>query len=191
MSTSPPAAPSPTTALLDVVRDEFGRVAYSHKNHEKMADRLNARVLLERRLNALLLVLTTGNSFLQTKKSELGIARDLDISDIYIEVIGLLANRVEAELGVAFFVAAYSALRKAPVSPALLILGDLSVQGNIKPLRSLTKPLQVAKDNGAKRALIPIENKRNFLDVSADIMERVAPIFFGDAKTAAMKVLGA
>jgi ATP-dependent Lon protease len=128
--------------------------------------------------------------FLQTKKSELGVARDLDVSDIHVEVIDLLANRVEAELGVAFFVACYSALRKAPVSPALLILGDLSVQGNIKPLRSLTEPLQVAKDNGAKRALIPIENKRNFLDVSADIMEHVDPIFFGDPKTAAMKVLG-
>ena len=130
-------------------------------------------------------------SFLQAKKSELGIARDLlDVSDIHVEVIDLLANRVEAELGVAFFIACYSALRKAPVSPGLLILGDLSIQGNIKPLRSLTEPLQVAKDNGAKRALIPIENKRNFLDVSADIMEYVDPIFFSDPKTAAMKVLG-
>ena len=129
-------------------------------------------------------------SFLQTKKSELGVARDLDVSDVHVEVIDLLANRVEVELGIAFFVAAYSALRKAPVSPALLILGDMSVQGNVKPLRSLTEPLQVAKDNGAKRVLVPIENKRNFLDVSADIMEHVDPIFFGDAKTAAMKVLG-
>jgi predicted ATP-dependent Lon-type protease len=60
----------------------------------------------------------------------------------------------------------------------------------IKPLRSLTEPLQVAKDNGAKRALIPIENKRNFLDVNADIMEHVDPVFYGDPKTAAMKVLG-
>jgi hypothetical protein len=31
-------------------------------------------------------------------------------------------------------------------------------------------------DNGAKPALIPIENKRNFLDVPADIMEHVDPI---------------
>ena len=128
--------------------------------------------------------------FLQAKKAELGIGRDLDTSDLHVELIDLLANRVEAEIGVALFVAAYSALRKAPVSPALLILGDMSVQGNIKPLRSLTEPLQVAKDNGAKRALIPIENKRNFLDVSADIMEQVDPIFYGDPKTAAMKVLG-
>jgi ATP-dependent Lon protease len=129
-------------------------------------------------------------SYVHAKKTELGIARELDVSDIHVEVIDLLANRVEAELGVAFFVACYSALRKASVSPALLILGDLSVQGNIKPLRSLTEPLQIAKDNGAKRALIPIENKRSFLDVSADIMEQVDPIFFGDPKTAAAKVLG-
>jgi predicted ATP-dependent Lon-type protease len=117
-------------------------------------------------------------------------ARDLDTSDMHIEVIDLLGNRVEAEVGVAFFVACYSALRKTPVSTALLVLGDMSVQGNIKPLRSLTEPLQMAKDNGAKRALIPIENKRNFLDVSADIMEHVDPVFYGDPKTAAMKVLG-
>jgi ATP-dependent Lon protease len=129
-------------------------------------------------------------SYIQTKKSELGVARDLETSDLHVEVIDLLGNRVEAEIGVAFFVASYSALRKAPVSPALLVMGDMSVQGNIKPLRSLTEPLQVAKDNGAKRALIPIENKRNFLDVSADIMEHVDPVFYGDPKTAAMKVLG-
>jgi ATP-dependent Lon protease len=129
-------------------------------------------------------------SYVQTRKSDLGVARELDTSDLHVEAIDLLNNRQEAELGVAFFVAAYSALRKSPVSPALLVLGDMSVQGNIKPLRSLTEPLQVARDNGAKRALIPIENKRNFLDVSAEIMEHVDPIFYGDPKTAAMKVLG-
>ena len=105
-------------------------------------------------------------------------------------MIDLLGNHVEAEVGVAFFVAAYSARRRAPVSPALLVLGDMSVESNIKPMRSLTEPLQVANDNGARRALIPIENKRNFLDVPADVVEQVDPVFYGDPKTAAMKVLG-
>jgi ATP-dependent Lon protease len=96
----------------------------------------------------------------------------------------------EAPLGVAFFVAAYSALRNAPVSPELLILGDLSVQGNIKPLRSLTEPLQVAKEKRREARSHPHRDKRNFLDVSADIVDHVDPILFGDAKTAAMKALG-
>ncbi|WP_438006156.1 protease Lon-related BREX system protein BrxL [Sorangium sp. So ce321] len=129
-------------------------------------------------------------SYVQAKKSDLGLARELDTSDFHLEVIDLLGNRVEAEVGIAFFVAWFSAVRKAPVSPALLVLGDMSVQGNIKPLRSLVEPLQVAMDNGAKRALIPIENKRSFLDVSADILEHVDSIFYGDPRTAAMKVLG-
>ena len=63
-------------------------------------------------------------------------------------------------------------------------------RGTSKALRSLVEPLQVAMDNGAKRALIPLENKRNFLEVTGDIMEHVDPIFFGDPKTAAFKALG-
>lgn len=129
-------------------------------------------------------------AYLQSRKSELGIGRDLDTTDLHVEVIDLLGNHVVAEVGVAFFVAVYSALRKAAISPALLVLGDMSVQGNVKPMRSLTEPLQMANDNGARRALIPIENKRNFLDVPADVVEHVDPIFYGDPQTAAMKVLG-
>ena len=129
-------------------------------------------------------------AYMQTHKVELGIGRDLNTSDLHVEVIDLLANRVETEIGVGFFAAAMSALRKHPLTAAILVLGDMSVQGNIKPLRSLVEPLQVAMDSGARRALIPIENKRNFLDVDADIMEHVDPIFYGDPRTAAMKGMG-
>lgn len=129
-------------------------------------------------------------SYLLSRKVELGVGHEVDVSDFHVEVIDLLNNRVEVEIGIGFFIACYSALRRAPVAPALLVLGDTSIQGNIKPARSLTEPLQVAMDNGCKRALIPIENKRHFLDVSADILEHVDPIFFGDPKTAALKALG-
>ena len=129
-------------------------------------------------------------SYLSANKTPFGVPRELDTSDFHVEVIDLLGNKVEAEIGVAFFVAAYSALRKSPSQPALLVLGDLSIQGNIKALRSLVEPLQVGMDNGARRALIPLENKRNFLEVSGDIVERVDPIFFSDPMTAAMKALG-
>jgi ATP-dependent Lon protease len=87
-------------------------------------------------------------------------------------------------------VAIVSAVKKAPVSPGLVILGDLSIQGNIKAVNSLAEPLQVAMENGARRALIPLENKRNFLEVSGDIVERVDPIFFSDPQSAAIKALG-
>ncbi len=72
----------------------------------------------------------------------------------------------------------------------LLIVRGPSIQGNIKAVKSLSEPLQVGMDNGARRALIPLENKRSFLEVSGDVIERVDPIFFADPMTAAMKGLG-
>jgi predicted ATP-dependent Lon-type protease len=54
----------------------------------------------------------------------------------------------------------------------------------------LAEPMQVAMNNGARRTLVPLENKRNFLEVPGDIVERVDPIFFSDPMTAAMKALG-
>jgi ATP-dependent Lon protease len=129
-------------------------------------------------------------AYIQYHKVNIGISHAIDTTDFHIEAIDLLANHIACDAGIGLIVAIYSAIKKHSASSALLILGDLSIQGNIKAVRSLAEPLQVGMDNGARRALIPLENKRHFLDVSADIIERVDPIFYGDPMTAAMKALG-
>jgi ATP-dependent Lon protease len=130
-------------------------------------------------------------AYMQAHGADLSVGRELGVSDFHVEAIDLLANRAEIEVGIAFFIAMMSAIRSAPILPALVILGDMSLQGNLKPVRSLAEPLQVAMDNGARRALIPIENKRTFLEVDASVVEHVDPVFFGDPRTAALKALGA
>jgi ATP-dependent Lon protease len=50
--------------------------------------------------------------------------------------------------------------------------------------------IQVGVDNGARRALIPLKNNRNLLEVSDDIVERVDPLLLSDPMTAAMRSLG-
>lgn len=129
-------------------------------------------------------------AYLMGQKGKMGIAQSVDTTDFHIEAIDLLSNRVACEAGMALVVAVYSAVKKHSVLPGLMILGDMSIQGNIKPLRSLAEPLQVGMDNGARKALVPLENKRNFLEVSGDIVERVDPVFYSDPMTAAMKALG-
>lgn len=129
-------------------------------------------------------------AYLQGQKVKMGIGQQFDTTDFHVEAIDLLSNHVPCEAGVALVVAVYSAIKRQSVLAGLVILGDLSIQGNIKSLRTLAEPLQVAMDNGARKALIPLENKRNFLEVSGDIVERVDPVFFSDPMTAAMKALG-
>jgi len=128
-------------------------------------------------------------AYIQGHKVEMGIGHAVDTTDFNVEAIDLLGNHVPCEAGIALVVAIYSALKKHSPLAALVIMGDLSIQGNIKAMRSLAEPLQIAMDNGARRALIPLENKRNFLEVSGDVIERVDPIFFSDPMTAAMKAL--
>ncbi len=129
-------------------------------------------------------------AYLMGHKVAMGVGQQVDTTDFHVEAIDLLSNRVPCEAGIALVVAVYSAIKSHSVVPGLVILGDLSIQGNIKSLRSLAEPLQVAMDNGGRRALIPLENKRNFLEVSGDIVERVDPVFYSDPMTAAMKALG-
>jgi ATP-dependent Lon protease len=45
-------------------------------------------------------------------------------------------------------------------------------------------------DNGAKRVLLPVESKRQFLEVSSDVIEKVDPIFHAGPLTAAVNGLG-
>jgi ATP-dependent Lon protease len=128
--------------------------------------------------------------YLHANKARLGIGQDFDTTDFHVEAIDLLQNHVACECGLAFIVAIISSIKRLPVQAALVILGDISIQGNIKGVRTLVEPCQLAMENGARRALIPIENRRQFLEVAGDVAERLDPIFYGDASIAANKALG-
>ena len=129
-------------------------------------------------------------AYMQGRKVELGVASELETTDLHVQAIDLLHNKVQGDGGMSFFVALYSALKRRPVVPALVVLGDMSVMGNLKAVRSLPEILQVAMENGARKALIPTENKRNFLEVAGDIVEKVDPFFYSDPMTGVQKALG-
>jgi ATP-dependent Lon protease len=69
----------------------------------------------------------------------MGIAQIFATTDFHVEAIDLLANRTACEAGVGLVVAICSALKKQPVQPASLIIGDLSIEGNIKAARSIAE----------------------------------------------------
>jgi ATP-dependent Lon protease len=66
----------------------------------------------------------------------------------------------------------------------------MTIRGVRSRVCSLVEPLRLAMDNGARRALVPIQNKRDFLEVPGDIMERIGPSFCRDLATAAQRALG-
>ena len=48
----------------------------------------------------------------------------------------------------------------------------------------------MAMDNGARRVLVPSENKRDFADVPSDVLDKLQIIFFSDPLNAAFRAMG-
>lgn len=132
----------------------------------------------------------TAFDFVRANRSRLGIERDIDSYDFHVQIVDLMQAKEGSQAGAAFFVSLYSLLRDKPTLAGLVVLGEMTIQGNILPVRSLIEPLQVIVDNGAKKVLVPVSNKRQFLEVPGDLLERVDPIFYSDPLAAALKAIG-
>ena len=128
-------------------------------------------------------------AYIDGHKAQLAVERVFASTDFHVQIIDLLANRVPCDAGIAMFLALYSALRKASSPAASICVGDLTVQGTVRTVPALGELLRIAMDNGARRALLPTESKRALLEVDADVIEHVDPIFFSDPISAATKAL--
>ena len=127
-------------------------------------------------------------SYIRTHKGELGIGREVDTHDFFVEGVDLLGSKVPCEAGVAFFVAAISALRSSQVLGGTIVLGDMSIQGNIKGLPTLSELMQLSRDNGAKHVLVPTANRREVLDLEEGLLEMAS--FYNDPKSAVERAIG-
>jgi ATP-dependent Lon protease len=119
-------------------------------------------------------------SYLQSVKDKFGLTPVLAQKDIYAEAVDLSGARIECACGVGFSVAIMSAIQNRRVQAGSVVLGDLTIQGNLKGVPSIAEPLQVALDNGALRVLVPISNKAQFAGLPEQVVEKLDVIFYGD-----------
>jgi ATP-dependent Lon protease len=128
-------------------------------------------------------------SLLQVVKERQGFAPVLVQKDFAVEAVDLSGGGTDGDCGIAFYVAMLSAVQNRGVQPGTVILGDVSVQGNIKHVPSISEPLQIALDNGALRALVPIANKSQVAGLPEEVAERLDVVFYGDVDRAVLKAL--
>ena len=128
-------------------------------------------------------------SYLQSVKDKLGLTPALAQKDICAEAVDLSGARVECSAGVAFYVAIMSAIQNRRIQAGTVVLGDLTIQGNLKGVPSISEPLQVALENGAIRAMVPISNKAQFAALPEETVEKLDVIFYGDVDRAVSKAI--
>jgi ATP-dependent Lon protease len=128
-------------------------------------------------------------AYVQNVKDKLGPTSLLAQKDIQAEAVDLSGSRVDCPCSVAFYVTIMSVLYNRRILAGTVVLGDLTVQGNVKGTLSIMEPLQIAMENGALRALQPIANKNQMAGLLEDVIEGMMWWFFGDPERAVSKKL--
>jgi ATP-dependent Lon protease len=95
-----------------------------------------------------------------------------------------------SETAVAFFLSMVSAILGKPVLDRTVVLGEMSVQGMLLKVAALPERMQAAVEAGAKRILIPSENKRDLADVPDAMLTAIQWQFYDSPTKAAIMAMG-
>lgn len=79
---------------------------------------------------------------------------------------------------------------KKPVLPSMVILGDITIGGSMVKVDDLANCLQVAKDAGAKKVLVPMTSAADLGTVPPELMGTFNLIFYQTPEDAVFKALG-
>jgi ATP-dependent Lon protease len=132
----------------------------------------------------------TADAFLRGNLKNLGITKDLNSYDFSLQAINLNQAKDGGETAVAFFISLVSSLLEKPVLERTVVLGEMSVQGLLLKVSSLPERMQLAVEAGAKRILIPSENKRDISEIPDAILTAIQWQFYDSPTKAAMMSLG-
>src|SRR6266404_2604253 len=110
--------------------------------------------------------------------------------DYHLHVVELHNTGPTTAMTLAAFVALCSGSLGKPIQPQMIILGSMSLGGNIVPVKNLAESLQVAFDAGAKRILLPMASVKDIPTIPGELFAKFQTGFYADAGDAVFKALG-
>ena len=110
--------------------------------------------------------------------------------DYHLHVVELHNTSPTQAMTLASFVALCSGALGKPLQPQMVVLGSMSLGGNLVPVENLAESLQVALDAGAKRILLPMASVKDIPTIPGELFAKFQTGFYADATDAVFKALG-
>jgi ATP-dependent Lon protease len=111
-------------------------------------------------------------------------------SDIQLSVVELMNVGAPKALTLAGLVAMSSALTGKSVQSQMVVLGEMSLGGNVQKVDGLAETLQLALDAGARKVLLPMANAADIATVPPELFTKFQTAFYSDPVDAVYKALG-
>src|SRR3954452_21256872 len=110
--------------------------------------------------------------------------------DYHLHFVELHNTGPTIALTLSAFIALCSGVLGKPLQSQLVVLGSMSLAGNIVPVENLAESLQVAFDSGAKRILLPMASVRDIPTIPGELFAKFQTSFYADPTDAVFKALG-
>jgi len=111
--------------------------------------------------------------------------------DYHFHLVELHNSGPSLTLTMAGVIAFCSNILNKPVQGQMVILGSMTLGGNIIPVENLAETLQMAFDSGAKRILLPMASVSDIPTVRGELFAKFQTGFYSDPVDAVFKALGA
>jgi ATP-dependent Lon protease len=110
--------------------------------------------------------------------------------DFHLHIVELHNTGPTTAMTLAAFVALCSGVFGRPIQQQMVVLGSMSLGGNIVPVENLAESLQVAFDAGAKRLLLPMASVKDIPTIPGELFAKFQTSFYADPVDAVFKALG-
>jgi len=134
--------------------------------------------------------ITVGFDFFKANASSVSASIKAGDHNYHIHIVELHNTGPTTAMTLSTFVALCSAVMGKPLQSQIVILGSMSLGGNIIPVENLAESLQVAFDAGAKRILLPMASVSDIPTIPGELFAKFQTSFYSDPSDAAFKALG-
>ena len=113
-------------------------------------------------------------SYIRSKSLELGIIPPIfDKKDFHIHVPEGATPKDGPSAGIGMVTSIVSAITEIPVDKNVAMTGEITLRGLVLPIGGLKEKLLAAHRAGIKKVLIPIENKKDLVEVPKTVLESI------------------
>ncbi len=113
-------------------------------------------------------------SYIRSKSLDYGIIPPIfDKKDFHIHVPEGATPKDGPSAGIGMVTSIISAITEIPVNKDVAMTGEITLRGLVLPIGGLKEKLLAAHRAGIKKVLIPIENKKDLIEVPKTILENI------------------
>jgi ATP-dependent Lon protease len=133
--------------------------------------------------------LMAADAYLKAHMNEVATNRDPKQCDFTVQATGLNHAKEDAETASALFILMVSAFLDRATDAATVVAGEMSVKGMMQRETSLPERVELARDAGATRILVPSQSTRDLVDVPDEVLNQIQPVFNTHPINAAIRAM--